>query len=271
MSNGKIETRVTIPAGGWDFEITETGGGAASASLSVPAGEYYHSSPGSAAAGLVATVQALIDASALNATYTVAIAAGEGGTGRYTISCTGGSVTSFDFTWDDTELRDLLGYTGSESAGTSITGTSQAQALWIPGYASNSLNGLPVAGSEWRGWWETDTHEGESPRGDYFGVSGERKRVNQVVWPAESRAKVWAANESLANESLEQWLIDGIWGDAAWATVGGPARIYGDAADDTVYGTYYVANMKNWRPEQVREAWVGLWEILFPRLVEVPS
>lgn len=266
--NGKLEARITVPTGGWSFTVTETGGGGASAAITVPAFTYYHSSVGSNSTDLPAEIKSQFDASALNATYTVSIAAGENATGKYTISCTGGSVTSFAFTWTDTEIRNLLGFDGTESGTTSYTGNDQAEGLWLPDESYQKKNG-GIKGS-----WVTDQQTVNTANGNVYSVMGRKYRRTRIVWPMTSRAKTWVENESATNESFEQFLLDGIYGGAAWGTSAGPIRFHPDADADTAtdYSTWSVLGLESWDPSELQEHWAGgRWVIELPHLIEVPS
>ena len=260
-TNGKLEARITVPTGGWDVALTDQDAGPTT--VTIPAGTYYHSSAGSEAEGFADTFATLANA-AMGQTWVSSVAAGEAGTGKYTLSC-GGSTCTVTFT--DTEVRDLMGFTGNLTGSTSYTSSAQAEGLWLPEYPYQSLNGGP----SWNGWWETDQKSVENAAGYSFSVIGQKKRINSVTWPIASRAKCWVANEGTANESFEQFLLDGIWAGAAWGTSAGPIRFHGDADTDATFATYAALGLESWRPEQIRDHWTGAWVIVLPRLVEVPT
>lgn len=255
MSNGKLEGRITVPAGGWDVELTD---GSGTEIITVPAGTYYHSG----ALGLAATIETLANV-VLAGAWNVSLSSAESGSGRYTISATGAAVA---VDWLSADLRDLMGYTGDLSGSTSYLSPSQARALWLPSYGHQITNK-----GGWRGSWETDTQVRESSRGDVYAVAGQKKRVvNSLVWPMESAAKTWEVNETLANESFERFYLDNVFGEAAWGTATGPIRYYPDA-DTSDFGTYSVVGLANWQATQLRENWTGLWAISIGRMVEVPG
>ena len=260
-SNGKLEARITVPTGGWDVALTDDGAGPTA--VTIPAGTYYHSSAGSEAEDFAATFATVANA-AMTETWTCTVAAGEAGTGKYTIGCSGSTCT---VTFTDADVGTLMGYTGNLSASTSYTSTGQAKALWLPEYPFQALNGGP----SWIGWWETDQIATENSNGNSFGLIGRKKRINSVTWPVASRAKCWAVNEATVNESFETFLVNCIWAGESWGRSLGPVRFYGDAADDATHGTYAAHGLANWRPAQIREHWTGAWVISLPRLVQVPS
>ncbi len=267
-TNGKLEAQITIPTGGWGVDILETGGGE-NVVVTIPAGLYFQSSDGGAGDSIFQTFEDLLNASALLATYVVTLAAGESGTGKYTLTASGGGITEVEWNWvgGDTELRDLLGFAANLTGSLAYTGTLQAQALWLPDYPFDSLNGGPL----WSGWWETDQKNRENANGNAFSIIGRKKQINSVNWNFASRAKCWAINEVTVNESFEQFLLDGVWAGAAWGTSAGPVRFYGDADDDATFATYAAFGLENWRPDQVRPGWVHGWVIVLPRLIKVPE
>lgn len=267
MANGKLEGRITVPTGGWDLALTETGGGGASGTVTVAAGKYYHSSAKDFATDFPAELAVQLDAIG-NATYTVTVDATEGGTGKYTISATGGSVTAFAISWTDTDQRDMMGFSqGNLSGGLTYTSDDQAKLLWLPSKPPVTLALTDV----WRGWHETDLHQLESPLGHVFSIAGERKTIMSMQFPLQAAAKTWRAQESTVNESFEQMYLDCIYGAGPGGTPGGPVRWHQDADTDGTYGTYYVVGMREWKPADVQEGWTGRYTISLPRLVQDPD
>lgn len=259
-SNGKLEARITIPAGGYVITLTDAAGGPTAATL--PAGTYYHSSDGSLANTLAEAVAAAANA-VMTQAWVCSVAAGEGATGKYTISCDGATCT---ITFTDTELRDLMGFTTNKSGSTTYTGSGQCQGLWIASNGFQKKNG-GVGGS-----WVTDQQSVNTASGHVYSVVGRRYRKTAITWPMETRAKCWRENESTVNESFESFLIDGIWAGAAWGTSTGPIRFYPDADDDATYGTFSALGLESWDPsELVPHFAAGRWRIELPLLVEVPS
>lgn len=264
--SGKLEALITIPSGGWQFRIDEIGGGDANATMTIPAASYYHSVAGSGSNDLAAEIQAQIAASALNASYTVTVSAGESGTGKYRFVATGGGVSLFIFTWTNTEIRDLVGFSGSETTDLDQTGDNHAQALWLPGSGSQNFNGASTVG-----WIETDQQIVETAHGNVFSVMGRDKNIQELTWEAQTRAKTLTANESSVNESWQTFVVDGIHGTKSWGSSAGPIRWYPDADTDASSFQYKAVGLRNWKPQQVREQFVGRWHVRTGRLVEVPS
>lgn len=257
---GKIEGRITVPTAGWAVALTDQSGGPTT--ITIPAGTYYHSSAGSEAEDFAATIATLANA-AMTQTWTCTVAAGESASGKYTISCTGSTCT---VTFTDTEVRDIMGYTGNLSGSTSYASTNQAKGLFLPTRPFHNANG----GGSWRGGWETNLQGQENPSGHFHGVMGRKKRVMRLAWNAEPRRKAWVANETTTGESWEQFLIDCIWAGESYFDVAGPVRWYPDAAIDGVYGTYSVP-VSEYNPEQFTQDSTFAWRIVINRMIEEPS
>jgi hypothetical protein len=265
-TNGKLQSRITVPTGGWDLAITEVPTN--SATITVPAGTYYHSSADSEAEGLLDTIQTLIEAAVtatdLDGTYTVSLSDAESGTGKVTIAATG--ITSFSIAWTDSELQDLLGFTSTPSGALTYTGESQTQALWIGSYPWQKLNGGI------RGGWVSDQQNKNNSAGYVYSVMGQKYRQTRIAWPMEPQSKTWAENETTVNASFEQFYLDAILGEAAWGTSTGPIRFHPSASVDDNYATYSVLGMESWEPVEVVQHWAGgQWRIDLPRLIEVPG
>lgn len=266
-NNGKLEARITIPTGGWAVDLTDQDAGPTT--VTIPAGTYYHSTADSTANDLVAEFASQANA-AMGQTWTVTIAAGESGTGKVTIGCTGTTCT-INFTTGEIALSELLGFpdTGSALSGsTSYTSPDQAQAIWLPISPPQVLNG---GDSGWQGHWETDQQIKETAHGNVFSVMGRDKRIiDDLMWAAQTRAKTWRVDEETVNASFEQFMRDGIHGIKEWGTSTGPIRWYPDADTDGTSVHLSAVGFRNWRPNIVRSHFVGRWDIAMRRLVQVP-
>lgn len=264
--NSKIEGRITVPTGGWSVAVTETGGGGGPHTVTVPAGDYYLSTGDTIADDLPQEFADQLTANAsLSGTYTVTISAAESGTGLVTIAATG--ITSFTLTWTSTDLRDVLGFAGTLTpSAASFVGTKHARSLWLPNCPYSTLN------HDEAGWVESDFRAQETMSGNAFLFAGERRTVNSIMWPAITRAKVWTANETTTNESLQTFWLDVILGEATWSkTAGGPIRWHArSASNDSTYHTYHATTWSEFKPDVVREGWTSLWRIVIPRLVVKP-
>lgn len=267
VTYGKWESLITVPTGGWSCALTEVtdppGGGASAAAIDfVAAKTYYHSSAGNDTVSLAAKLKALLDAEGV-ATYTVTCDDGEGGTGRYTISATGGSVTEFAITWDEDGLRDVLGFTTDDdlSGALTYTSTDAAQGLWLP-------DGPPL-------YDEPGDESDETVAADKAGTNVHRLTysriivISDLVYQGLSRGKSWIAGETYANESYQRFWRDAIQHDLSYLKAS-QIRWYPDAATDGTHTDYWVHAMPNAKYEAMVQGWRGLYNIRIPRLTEVP-
>ncbi len=106
--------------------------------ITTTAGNYYIKGyTGESTNQLVEHLQAQIRASSLGTSLASATVDLNEGTGQITINfATGG--TEIGITWTDTDLRDLLGFTGDLSGADSYTATNQCRYIWRPTrYVSN--------------------------------------------------------------------------------------------------------------------------------------
>lgn len=251
---GKWEARIVIPTGGWVASVTDAGGTDATA-ISLAAGAtYYHSSAGSGANDLAAEIQSDLNASVtLSGTYTVTVSAGEGGTGKYTIASTG----NFSVAWTSTGLRDCLGFsTAPGGAASSYTSEGQAEGLWLPDCPAETPYGLASSGKPRSAALVTLSEDGT-----YFATHGDVVRFNSYAYRAVSRARTIAASETVANESYEQFWLDAIRGEAAWANAGRKLRWYADADTDATYKTYNATDVVEPMVERHSPDYDGLWSV----------
>lgn len=262
-TRGRLEGRITIPSGGYNGTIDDSGG-AGAAAWSVAAGTYYLNSPGSIGSSLIDALSTALNTAAPTDTITVSISASETGTGKVTITSTGSTA----IVWTSTALRDLLGFTGNLPAGTSWTGSAQARHLWLPNCAYKAPNAVGT----WRGWRESDSRSVENAAGYGFNIMGQEKEVNALSWNAVGRHLVWEANATTENASWERFCRDAIWGVASWGTPGGPLRFYPDAGDSSVYVTYRAQNVADIKPEPLVPDYAGgPWRVELPRLLVDPT
>jgi hypothetical protein len=247
---GKLEYRITVPTAGYTATVGST--------KTIPAGTYYLSSPGSGSNDFLAEVQSQFGATSVTASL------GEYGTGIVTITFSG----STDVSWISTELRDILGFTGNLSGASSYVGTLSARGVWMPNVPPMILN----AGGHWRGHREADYRTAVNPAGYVWAVHGQsRTALDLLRWTGIQQARTWIQNESTTNQSLERFWTDGVWGEAAWGTPGGPIRWYPSAASDTEFGTYKVVDGGVFRPTPVVEGWIALWTWQMPKMIQVPG
>jgi len=262
-TRGRLEGRITIPTGGWTGTIDDSNV-AGAAAFSVAAGTYYLSSAGGAGFSLIAALETALNTATPTDTITVALSAGEAGTGKVTITSTGTAA----IVWTSTALRDVLGFVGNLAAGTTWTGTYQARNLWLPNCPYKAMNGVGL----WRGWRESDCRSVENAAGYVFAHMGQQKEVNALSWNSVARSLVWEANEATEGASWERFAQDAIWGVASWGTPGGPIRFHPDANDSAVWVTYKVPGFNDIKTEPLIEDYAGgTWRVVLPRLVVDPT
>jgi hypothetical protein len=242
MSKGRLEAQITVPTGGWDFTIDDSGGGGA-ASGTLPAGDYYLPE-------LLVAFATALNTAATTDTLTATLSNSETGTGKVSITSDGNGTLE----WVDTDLRDLLGYTGNLTlvADTANTATNQARSLWLPDCPYDADNEVGA----WLGWRRTDAASVMSASGAVFSRVGQSHRRAKLSWSVISRPKAVEANETTTNESFEKFLYDGVWGFASWGQPSGPIRFFPDA-DAGAYVEYAVILPSEFAPQKWVDGWAG--------------
>lgn len=133
--------------GSIEVEITETGGGGASATITLD-GRFFHNHTatinGEAWDSLQQELYTAINASALNASYNVAW---DPATGQWTISASGGGVTAIAITCTNTWTGEILGFSGPVSG--ALLHTSDVRAGWV-------MIGEEGGVTEWSDLYEVD-------------------------------------------------------------------------------------------------------------------
>lgn len=254
-TRGRLESRIHVPEGGWEGTINDSGAGAA-VTFTIPEANYYITE-------FLSELEDQLNTAAPTDTITVTISMGESGTHKVTITSSGNGT----LTWTDTDLRDLLGYTGTLTlvAATGNTATNKCRAVWLP----DCIYRAPNAINPWVGAIETDSRSVETPGGKVYSLGGQYKFCTWLEWTAVSRARSSQANESTTNESFERFLRDGVWGHASWGRPGGPVRFFPDAADtEWIEYAVNVSQTREFRPAPlVPELVGGPWLCRLERLV----
>lgn len=251
MATSKIESLITIPTGDYEFSLTDNSGGPYTITLAA-AETYYHSSLGNQANDLAAELKTLMDA-ASGRTYTVTVDATVGGTGKYTISVDTGN---YSITWTDTALRNLLGFTSDVSSQSTATGANQAKGLWLPAAPIWKEYGIESEGKP-----RSSANIQVGSDGTYYAFHGARTTRDRLRWPVVQVPRVIAAEEDTVNESWEQFFLDCIRGEAAWAVSGKSLRWYKDADTDATYQTYHAVSANEPLVARVNEDYDGLWSV----------
>lgn len=254
MANCKWEGRITVPTGGWDITVAEDSA-ARSDTVTIAAGDYYLTSSTSL---LTALKNALDGSGTLLGTYTVTLDdTSDTATGKVTISVAGGASTFAVSTWDDTDLRDALGFTGTTADAASATGGSQALYLWLPNVNRQGTSPEIAATGDNFGMARTDGSYVRSPSGVASGLYFNTQRHDTFIYSNLQAIKVWKLHESTTNESLETF-----WENVIRKFL--PFRYHPDRSDDSVYATLRVTDSGNsFAPAPQVESWVGsssLWQ-----------
>lgn len=266
-AGGRIEAFFTVPSA-VTISVTNNGGGPTVVTLA--AGSYTPTSFCTYLQGALTAQRA-----PSSGAWSVSLSTGAAGTGRVTIAMSAGT---FSITWTSTAARDMLGYTGTITAQTSLTATTNFRGLWLPG-CHVTLLGDPVSAPK-----VTDAQSTEGPTGTVLTLKSTSKRMHQgVAWRFVTRGRTHKNSESPAYSSFESWLDDTQFGDGhAWFSVGSGIQVYWDnAGTDAILGADLNAGggpTDGWKmspaigsfsPRLASGQWLGLWTIELPQLVAV--
>tara|TARA_Y100000310_G_scaffold132_1_gene179 strand:+ start:1605 stop:2384 length:780 start_codon:yes stop_codon:yes gene_type:complete len=210
---------------------------------------------GESTAQLAEHVQAQIRA--LGAPYGSTNVVQSATTGAITISDLGGSTA---IVWTDTDLRDLLGFTGNLSGASAYTGTNQARYCWFP---TIGLSEYPGDLTQWFAPRSTSIPY-RSPGGVTGGVEGNELEDGRFAYSLLPKADV-ITTPTTVFESLQKF-----WSDVIHRTL--PFRAFPDrtlnastsyktcvwgVTDDEALGSF-----ADYRERHIR-AFNGLWDVEF--------
>ena len=184
------------------------------------------------------------------------------GTGLVTIAH---ASETFTITWTSTDLRDVLGFTGTLTpAALTFTGTKHLRGVWLPDCPIDSEYGAEV------GHTETDRTTLIGNGGDIsvtaYAVT--RKKMAPTRWAVVTRPKARVSGETTTGASYEQWLLDTHSGLRSYFGTAPQVRVYHDAAGSVV-GTYRFAWDGSTQMTRADAAWIYLWAITLPEAYEV--
>lgn len=245
---GRLEARITV-ASNLSAEFDDGTPG----NLVVVAGDYYLTD-------LISEIESQIQA--ISAGWSISIDYGEGSsaTGRITLDC---SNDPFSVTWYDTDLRDLLGFTGNISAVSDPqTAAGAAQGLWLPGVVKSTRHGDNDGGTI-----TSDLRSTVSPTGQVYALAGNSFRVlDGVRWDGVLASRVRTNRESVANESLESFFVTTQLGSTLFPTLA-PVTFYRDAddANTAIEGRFLFPG--DFDPNLLVPGWTGRYVIEMPRFV----
>jgi len=251
------EARIVVPTGGWDMDLTESGGGGTN-TITLPAGNYYWNSTDTDPTLLLTLGNICDDQSIANGnsyTYTFSVSDGEAGTGKLTVSAAFGGT--FTLTNVQSDLLALLGFDADLSpTASSFTSDNHVQGLWLPDCPVETPYGLASSGMPVSAAVMTMSEDGT-----YFASHGAKITRNEYTYAAVSLARTIAASESVASESYEQFWLDCIRGEKTWANAGRRLRYYKDVTDDATYKTYNVAAVQSPAMSRASGDYEGFWTV----------
>jgi len=245
--SSKWEAPITIPSGGWSFALTDSD--VTGATVTIPAGTYYHST----GTTLASELKSQMDATSAR-TYTVSF---DSSTGKYSIAV---SSSTFSITWTDTELRNVLGWTGMAS-GSSTPDESdvQAEGIWLPKTPVETPYGLESGGIP-----VSSANVSMSPGGAFYSYHGPKHYRSEYTYVAVTGPRALTSKEETANQSFETFWTDAIRGEAPWCDVPGASlRFHPSASDDSTYFTWNILDQKEPSLVRATEGYDGLWQVSF--------
>lgn len=177
------------------------------------------------------------------------------------------SAGTFSITWTSTVLRDLLGFTATITAQSSVTAAGTVRGLWQPDcplVPSLRHRAAPRI---------TDARYARTPTGIvYAHIGNSRYEHKQLTYSHVPFHKVWRGDELVPNESLQQWLDDTQFGAGhAWFGVNSKCKIYASdgykvGEDDAVTNWWPVGLTSIQSMVSRVDGWDGLWSVTFPEI-----
>jgi hypothetical protein len=261
ITNHRIEGLIRVPTGGWPLDCTDTAG---SFTATIPAGDYYMNSPVSTARGLVDELEyQLNESNGAGPTWTLAGYITSLGVQDDIGIDTASGNWSITFDADSEDLRAILGIPGNiTTRSTQYNANDLPRTIWHPDCPPQSLYGNDVSG-----WYETSTRGQVAPDGTATIITGPKRTVNSLVWPAIALNRLLIEHETRTNESYERFWLDCIQGELS-GTVPGFIRWYPDATDSATYYSYaMVEGGESFLHSPLVENWNGYFSVAMPRLV----
>lgn len=257
---GRLEARITVPAGGWAVSWTDPNG---TGTATVPAGNYY---PLTLAAELQTQIRAL--AGGIGDGVTVAVSDGETGTGKCSVQP--GVGASGPLNWTSTAIRDALGFTAnitaddfSNAPNSTVSGAQHVRGLWLPGAVKYSMYGDAPNGT-----LVTDFRATVGPTGVVNSAYGNKHRRHVGVrWVGVPAARAMAHHESVVNESFESFILDVMTNRFSYIPVGPYIRLYWDADVDGTYAVGRILWPATFDLATMVRGWTGRYVVDLPQLV----
>lgn len=245
---GRLEAQFTVPSGGWTVAVTITAIG--TYNVTVAANTYTPTS-------FLTALQTSLDAAsgsdgafAVSASFT-----DRTGTGLVTIAH---ATETFSATWTSTDMRDLLGFSGSLTpAALTFTGTSAMRGAWLPDCEIDTTYGGEA------GHYEHDRSELVSPDGTVYALSyaTSRRYLPEIRWALISRARARTAAETTTGQSYETWWRDTHGGLYSYFAAAPQVTVYDDSTTSNSIGTFRLTGRVDTSMAKAAAPWHGLWEI----------
>jgi hypothetical protein len=189
-------------------------------------------------------------------------------TGKVTISCTG----TWSITWTDTNLRDLLGFTGNlVSISGSTTAPNLMRGVFFPDCVLDLANDHAMAPID------TDVRSTQTPTGKVIAhVGNARYRHTELVYTAVPRARYREASAvaaALTNGSWERFAKDTQLGQGhAWFTPLSAVQIYAHdsvrvGSDGPLSNGWALLGFTGIEGKKISQGWEGAWRLEIAELI----
>jgi len=267
MPAGKLEALLTIPSGTVRIVATHSVEGAKN--IDFTAGKtYYHSTAGNDSVTFGARFQALLDTAFSGGTaptFTVSHSGGEGGTGKYSVTPSAGTI---EFT--GTFHEALAEYTGLEGVGPASPATSE---LYPDGWWSADCPCARAYGVSDPGHDIGDLVSTKAPDGTVISTEYNRYTEYSLEWlyVPDTKTRINANSSLNQRQAFQRFHRQCILGEASWCSPGGPIRWHADADDDTTYYDYKITDMGSFKAAPAFEGLTAYYPIAIPRMIQVPS
>ncbi len=253
---GRLEAAVVVATGGWAVAVND----GTAYNATVAAGTY--SGPTAVLAALVAALNVAAGLAGSLRTWTGAIASGEQGSGKSTLTISAGANTTLN--WTATNLRDLLGWAANLAGAITYTSPAGCRGMWLPDSPISQPFPLGDTGNV-----ESDATVIVSPSGvTKTIVTAVRTRHPGITWSHVSLARARQSQEASGVRSFERFVRDCMIGATglAYFNPGGDIKIWWDAGAGTaqVYHPKTPATVEDVMSPTTGDGWVGLYRCMWP-------
>jgi hypothetical protein len=254
---GRLEAAVVIPTGGWAVAAND----GVAYGATVPAGTY--SGPTAVLAALVSALNTAAGGAGSARTWTGAIASGEQGTGKATLTISAGANATLN--WTQTAQRDLYGFTGNLSGAITWTSTSGCLGLFL----ADCTMSVPFSLSDF-GDYEADISQTRSQLGVLKTIKTvSRLRHPGITWTHVSLARARQSAEASGVRSWERFVRDCILGvtGLSYFNPGSKVTLWpnaGTAGTSRQYHGIAGSSVSELMQPADGSGFVGLWQCRWP-------